>query len=118
VLVRILAPVLVAPLISGCAAAALPPVMAAVSGGTNVVKAGMDYTAGGAAYRTFSAPLGDVRSALHTSLRDLDIVVTEEGVRDDDTAEITGEAFRRERIHGLGHVGVVAGAQGALARDP
>jgi hypothetical protein len=84
---------------SGCvAAAALPIGLAALSGGaSSAVKAGTDYTFGGTAYRTFAAPLEDVRGAVLGSFADLEIDVTEdEPIDDGDGVWIVGAAAHRE----------------------
>jgi hypothetical protein len=62
------------------------------------VKVGTDYTLGGAAYRTFSAPLEDVRGAVLVSFADLEIEVTEDEPLDAEGggAVIVGEAAHRE----------------------
>lgn len=86
---------------SGCvAAAALPIGLAALSGGAgSAVKAGTDYTFGGTAYRTFAAPLEDVRDAVVGSFADLEIEITEdEAIDGGDSVWIVGEAAHRE-IH-------------------
>jgi len=59
-------------------------------------KAGLDYTFGGTAYRTFSAPLDDVHSALLQSFSDLEIDITEDETSDDGSAKIAAEAFKRK----------------------
>ncbi|MBI3635895.1 MAG: DUF3568 family protein [Candidatus Rokubacteria bacterium] len=83
--------VLAASSLSGCAAAGLTlfGVGAGVAAGT-----GTAYTFDGIAYRTFTAPLDDVRGAMAVSLQRMDIVVT----RDEATADgrsIVGSAGDR-----------------------
>jgi len=60
------------------------------------VKAGVEHTMGGATYRTFSAPLADVRAAVRQSFRDLEIQVTEDELLIGGGARIVGEALHRE----------------------
>jgi hypothetical protein len=84
---------------SGCiAAAALPAVGMAAMGDAagSMAKAGIEYTMGGAAYRTFSAPLCDVYTAVVQSLSDLEIDITEDETLEDGGARIVGEALQRE----------------------
>jgi hypothetical protein len=85
---------------SGCiAAAALPIGMAALSGGaSSAVKAGTDYTLGGAAYRTFSAPQDEVRRAVRAAFAGVEITVTEDEPLDNGAHWIEGTALNRE-IH-------------------
>jgi hypothetical protein len=97
VLLRLLALLVVALAAPGCAALALPPLAAVLSGGAGeAVKVGVDTTVGGTSYRTFSAPLADVRDAVRQAFRALEIVITEDGTAKDGTALLTGEAYRRK----------------------
>jgi hypothetical protein len=96
---RLAAVLALALMASGCvAAAALPALgMAAMSDAAGAgAKAGLDYTFGGTAYRTFSAPLDDVRCALLQSFSDLEIDITDEEMSDDGIAKIAAEAFKRK----------------------
>ena len=94
-----LAAVLLLPLMaSGCvAAAALPALgLAAMSDAAGgAAKAGVEYTLGGTAYRTFSAPAADVRTALLQCFRDLEIEIIENTPLDDGGARIAGQALHR-----------------------
>jgi hypothetical protein len=96
---RVLALVLVlaAATTSGCAAAALPAVgLAAMSDAAgSAAKAGVEHTMGGSTYRTFSAPLDEVRTAVLQSFGDLEIEVTEDETRDDGGVRIMAEAKSR-----------------------
>ena len=84
--------------ISGCAAAALPALgLAAMSDAVGgVAKAGVEHTMGGSTYRTFSAPLDEVRTAVLQSFRDLEIEVTGDEALEDGRARIVGGARSRE----------------------
>jgi len=82
---------------SGCiAAAALPALglsaMGDVAGAG--AKAGIDYSIGRTAYRTFSAPLDDVRCAVLQTFSDLEIEITEDETSDDGNAQIVAEALK------------------------
>jgi hypothetical protein len=99
VLARLLALLLLAFSASGCvAAAALPAVgmtmMSDAAG--SVAKAGVEHTMGGAAYRTFSAPLDDVRMAVLQSFRELEIDITEDAPIVGGGAQIVGQALHRQ----------------------
>jgi len=99
VYVRLAAVLALALVTSGCVAvAALPALgLAAMSDAAGAgAKAGLDYTFGGTAYRTFSAPLDDVRWALLQSFNDLEIDITEDETSDDGSATISAEAFKRK----------------------
>ena len=85
--------------LSGCiAAAALPALgLSAMSDAAgSVAKAGVEKTMGGSVYRTFSAPLDDVRDALLRSFADLDIPVDEEEELKDGSVTMKAEALHRE----------------------
>ena len=77
---RLLALIVLGLLASGCAALALPAVGMSIMGDAagSAVKTGVEHTIGGATYRTFSAPLADVRTAVRQSFRDLEIQITED----------------------------------------
>jgi len=95
---RLLILVLVPLSLSGClAAAALPALgLSAMSDAAgSVAKAGVEHTMGGSVYRTFSAPLDEVRDALLQSFADLEIDVTEEEALKDGGTRISGEALHR-----------------------
>jgi len=96
--VRLLALVVLAMAASGCAALALPAVGMSVMGDAagGVAKAGVEKTMGGSMYRTFSAPLADVRAAVRQSFRDLEIQITEDELLIGGGAKIVGEALHRE----------------------
>jgi hypothetical protein len=84
--------------VSGClAAAALPALglsaMSDAAGG--VAKAGVEHTIGGSVYRTFGAPLDEVRDAVLRSFADLDIAVDEEEELKDGSVTMTAEALHR-----------------------
>jgi sporulation protein YlmC with PRC-barrel domain len=80
----------------GCAALALPAIgTAAVSAGAGgVVKAGTEYTLGGAATRTFTLSLADLHAVTLDTLRRLEIDVVEEEASAD-RVTISGEAVGR-----------------------
>jgi hypothetical protein len=82
---------------SACAGVALAPIgLAALSGGASTaVRAGTEHTLGGAAYRTFSASLQEVRTALLNTFEELQVTVTE-NEQDGDAERIVGEALHRE----------------------
>src|SRR2546428_9719327 len=88
----------------GCAALALPVVGMSVmsDAAESAVKAGVEHTMGGAAYRTFSAPLADVRAAVRQSFRDLEIQITEDELLIGGGAKIVGEALHPEITLRLG----------------
>ena len=95
---RLLTLLLIALGFSGCVAlAALPALglsaMSDAAGG--VAKAGVERTMGGSVYRTFSAPLDEVRDALLRSFADLDIAVDEEEELDDGSVAMKAEALHR-----------------------
>jgi hypothetical protein len=94
---RLLALVVLATTASGCAALALPAVGMSMMGDAagGVAKAGVERTMSGAMYRTFSAPLADVRDAVRQSFRDLEIQVTEDELLIGGGAKILGEALHR-----------------------
>jgi hypothetical protein len=108
----------------GCAVLAAPPLMAAVSGGASgVARMGVDMTAGGAALRTFGAPLADVHAAVRQSFCDLALPISEDVVLEDGTVRLTAEARDREiRVRlepvtpALTRLRLVVG-QGLLGRD-
>jgi uncharacterized protein DUF3568 len=76
---RLLALLLAAAALPGCAALALPAVGGAMlSAGADVVKAGTEYSSNGTAYRTFAAGLDDVRGAMLDTFHDLQIEVQED----------------------------------------
>jgi len=84
---------------SGCVAVAALPALGLAAMGDVAgagTKAGIEYSIGGTAYRTFSAPLDDVRCAVLQSFSDLEIDITEDETPDDGTAQISAEAFRRK----------------------
>lgn len=96
---RLLVLLLLALTASGCVAvAALPALgLAAMSDAAGgVAKAGVEHTMSGADYKTFSAPLADVRTAVLQSFRDLEIAITEDAPLVGGGAQIVGEARRRE----------------------
>lgn len=66
--------------LGGCAALAPAAVGTAAigAGAGSLVKAGTEYTLGGAAYRTFSAPLAEVYEGLRRTFEDLQITITDE----------------------------------------
>jgi hypothetical protein len=83
---------------SGCiAAVALPALgLAAMSDAAgSVAKTGVEYTMGGATYRTFSAPVAEVHTAVLQSFRDLEIDVTEDELLDDGRFRVAAEARDR-----------------------
>jgi hypothetical protein len=99
VYVRLAAVLALALTVSGCvAAAALPALgLAAMSDAAGAgAKAGVEYSFGGIAYRTFSAPLAQVRSAVLQSFRDLEIEITQDAPIVGGGAQITGEALHRK----------------------
>ena len=83
--------------VSGCAALALPAIGMSMMGDAagGVAKAGVERTMSGAMYRTFSAPLADVRDAVRQSFRDLEIQITEDDLLIGGSAKIVGEALHR-----------------------
>jgi hypothetical protein len=98
VYVRLLVLLLLALTASGCVAAALPALgLAAMSDAAgSVAKAGVEHTMSGADYKTFSAPLGDVRAAVLQAFRDLEIEITEDLPLVGGGAQIVGEARHRK----------------------
>jgi len=97
VYVRLLALVVLAMTASGCAALALPAIGTSVMGNAagGAAKAGVERTMSGAMYRTFSAPLADVRDAVRQSFRDREIQITEDDLLIGGGAKIKGEALHR-----------------------
>ena len=95
--VRFLALVVLAMTASGCAALALPAIGTSVMGNAagGAAKAGVERTMSGAMYRTFSAPLADVRDAVRQSFRDREIQITEDDLLIGGGAKIKGEALHR-----------------------
>ena len=95
---RLLALIVLGLLASGCAALTLPAVGMSIMGDAagSAVKTGVEHTIGGATYRTFSAPLADVRAAVRQSFRDLEIQITEDELLIGGGAKIVGEALHRE----------------------
>ena len=94
---RLLALVVLAMTASGCAALALPAIGTSVMGNAagGAAKAGVERTMSGAMYRTFSAPLADVRDAVRQSFRDREIQITEDDLLIGGGAKIKGEALHR-----------------------
>jgi uncharacterized protein DUF3568 len=95
---RLLALILVALTLSGCVAlAALPALglsaMSDAAGGA--AKAGVEHTMGGSVYRTFSAPLEDVRDAVLRSFADLEIDLDDEEELKDGSVTLKAEALHR-----------------------
>jgi hypothetical protein len=66
--------------VGGCAALAPAAVGTAAigAGAGSLVKAGTEYTLGGAAYRTFSAPLDEVYDGVRRTFEDLQMTITRE----------------------------------------
>ena len=97
VYVRFLALVILAMTASGCAALALPAIGTSVMGNAagGAAKAGVERTMSGAMYRTFSAPLADVRDAVRQSFRDREIQISEDDLLIGGGAKIKGEALHR-----------------------
>jgi len=97
VYVRFLALVVLAMTASGCAALALPAIGTSVMGNAagGAAKAGVERTMSGAMYRTFSAPLADVRDAVRQSFRDREIQISEDDLLIGGGAKIKGEALHR-----------------------
>ena len=95
--VRFLALVVLAMTASGCAALALPAIGTSVMGNAagGAAKAGVERTMSGAMYRTFSAPLADVRDAVRQSFRDREIQISEDDLLIGGGAKIKGEALHR-----------------------
>lgn len=96
---RLAAVLALALMASGCVAAAALPALGLSAMGDVAgagAKAGIDYSIGGTAYRTFSAPLDDVRCAVLQSFSDLEIDIAEDETPDDDSVKISAEAFRRK----------------------
>lgn len=87
---------------TGCiAAAALPALGLAAMGDAagSAAKAGVEHTMSGATYRTFTAPIADVHSAVLQAFRDLELEVTEDELLEDGRMRVAAEA--RDR-----HIGV------------
>jgi uncharacterized protein DUF3568 len=97
VYVRLLVLLVLATTASGCAALALPAIGASVMGDAagGVARAGVERTMSGAMYRTFSAPLADVRDAVRQSFRDREIQITEDDLLIGGGAKIKGQALHR-----------------------
>lgn len=108
---------------SGCVALPALGAAAASGGASSVVKAGTDYTfGGGAAARTFSAPLNEVHDAALGTLQRLGVKVTEEEKTEAGLAVLRGEAFERKVSVTLEPVTpamtrVTIGVRAGLARD-
>jgi len=94
---RLLALVVLATTASGCAALALPAVGMSMMGDAagGVAKAGVERTMSGAMYRTFSAPLAEMRDAVRRSFRDLEIQIIEDDLLIGGGAKIRAEALHR-----------------------
>ncbi len=95
---RLLTLVVVALSLSGCiAAAALPALgLSAMSDAAgSVAKAGVERTIGGSVYRTFSAPLEDVRDAVLRSFADLEVDLDDEEELKDGSVTMKAEALHR-----------------------
>ena len=80
---------------SGCVALPALGAAAASGGAGGVVKAGTDYTFGGAAVQTFSAPLNEVHDIALGTLQRLGVIVTEEEKTETGVAVLRGEALKR-----------------------
>jgi hypothetical protein len=83
---------------TGCiAAAALPALGLAAMGDAagSAAKAGVEHTVRGATYRTFTAPLADVHSAVLQSFRDLEVEVIEDELLEDGRMRVAAEARDR-----------------------
>jgi len=98
---RVTLVVALAGLAAGCTGIELPALgAAALSAGVgNSVRAGIEYTVTGTAYRTFSLPLEDLASTVRHTLERLELPVTAaaaHGARLDITAEGIGRSVRME----------------------
>ena len=107
---------------SGCVALPALGAAAASGGASTVVKAGTDYTFGGAAARTFSAPLNEVHDVAIGTLQRLGVTVTEEEKTAAGVAVLRGEAFERKVSVTLEPVTpamtrVTIGVRAGIARD-
>jgi hypothetical protein len=80
---------------SGCVALPALGAAAASGGASSAVKAGTDYTFGGAAVQTFSAPLAEVHDVALATLHRLGVTVTEEETAENGIALLRGEALQR-----------------------
>ena len=83
---------------TGCvAAAALPALgLAAMSDAAgSAAKAGVEHTMGGATYRTFTAPVAEVHSAVLQAFRDLELDVTQDELLEDGRMRVAAEARER-----------------------
>jgi hypothetical protein len=107
--------------LSGCVALPLAPILAAGAGG--VVQAGTQATlAGGTAYRTFTVPVDQLLTAVHTTLQRMEITIGGDDV-DGGTRTISAEVGNRiihvtlERITStVTRLGVVI-YQGGFTKD-
>jgi hypothetical protein len=91
------APIALALLLSlgGCAGVGL----AAVGAGTGVAMGtGVDYTLNGIAFKTFTAPVDDVKVATRSGLQNMGIEITKDGAADNDELawRIEGTANKRQ----------------------
>jgi hypothetical protein len=80
---------------SGCIALPALGAAAASGGAGSVVKAGTEYTFGGAAVQTFSAPLYEVHDVALGTLQRLGVIVTEEEKTETGVAVLRGKALER-----------------------
>ena len=83
---------------TGCIAAAAIPALglAAMSDAAGgMAKAGVEHSMSGATYRTFTAPLAEVHTAVLQSFRDLEIEVTEDELLEDGRMRVAAEARDR-----------------------
>jgi Protein of unknown function (DUF3568) len=87
--------------LGGCAVLALPALGSAVGGAGSAVKAGTEFTKNGTAYRTFSTSFDTTHDALLTTLKQLGIKVTEEERYRDGSATIRAQAYGRKVVLGL-----------------
>jgi hypothetical protein len=84
-------------LLHGCAAIPVAALVGGLleAGGGAVVKTGTEYTASGAAIRTFAIPLADVHSAAREALRRTDVSVRKDEITSKGY-ELAGVAERRK----------------------
>jgi hypothetical protein len=92
-LVLLLSPILLS--LGGCAGAGL----AVVGAGTGVAMGtGVDYTLNGIAFKTFTAPVEDVRVATRSGLQNMGIEITKDAAAEDDSNNwrLEGTANKRQ----------------------
>jgi len=122
--VRLLAVLVLATLAAGCTGIELPALgAAALSAGVgNSVKAGIEYSVTGSAYRTFTLPLEDLAGLVRRTLERMDLPVTEAGTKDTQLIYVAEGIDRTVRLTftpvstSVTRLGITV-KQGAIRRD-